>query len=488
MKKVMRIFTAGLLSAALICTMSACQKKETEDKTTEPVETTTQGSETQMEGRLIRFSGKDMVIASNSDSKEYTFDVSGAQMNTQNMLAGDDIVLFYEGELSGTDTSGVKVDKVEDKGGAPTVQKEQTAIGTLVYIGENTITIRQNDGKQLTFNSNNCQHEFKNGLREGNWIVVTYLGEIQGTDTRNVKVVKITDNDENAVKKEQKAMNIKAVNETVYATAGVHIRKSYSTDSEVVGNLAKGGSILRTGVCDNGWSRVQYNNTDAFIYGEYLTTTAPAPDAPPAKTTGEPAATPQQGNDPAPVQKPQPDQPDEPDQPEQPEQPDQPDEPDQPEQPEQPDQPVQEVKTATGSVTEVSMNTISVEIEGAVYTFNVMDAQHNYKNGIQTGNAVTITYTGDLADMNSVVVSAVEDDDPNTAAQNAVYTGTVLDGTMNTITIQTDDGAELTFDKSNATDNTGGITAGIRVSVTADASSADTGSNIMPAAQIDLAQ
>ena len=455
MKRKAGIFAAGLLSAALLSTMTACGKKE--EKTAEPEKISVQTEESQMEGKLLSFSGKDLVIVNEKDSVEYTFDVSQALMNTKNMLAGDDVVVYFDGELSGTDTSKIKVEKVEDKGGAPTEQKEHQAVGTLVYIGENTITIRQNDGKELVFNSNNCLHEFKNGIREGNWIVVTYVGEIQGTDTKNVKVTKITDNDSNSVEKEQKSMNIKAVNETVYATAGVHIRKSYSTDSEVVGSLAKGSSITRTGVCDNGWSRVQFNNTDAYIYGDYLTTSAPAADAPAAKTDGQKPATPQQGNEPEPVQTPE-------------------------------AQPEQEVKTVTGTVAEVSMNTISVSVDGNVYTFNVMDAQHNYKNGIQTGNTVVVTYTGDLSNMDSVVVSSVEDDDPNTAAQNSVYTGTVLDGTMNTLTIQTDDGAEMTFDKSNAVDNTGGITVGLRVSVTADAGSADTASNLMPAGQIELAQ
>lgn len=97
-------------------------------------------------------------------------------------------------------------------------------------------------------------------------------------------------------------MKIKAVNETVYATAGVHIRESYTTDSKVLGSLAKGASIQRTGVCENGWSRVQYESKDAYIYGEYLTTKKPEKDAPAAKTNGKPPATMQEGDKPKPVQ------------------------------------------------------------------------------------------------------------------------------------------------------------------------------------------
>ena len=156
------------------------------------------------------------------------------------------------------------VEEKEDEGKENKEEKE--VVGTLVDASMNTITIRQNDGTELTFLSNNCEHNFKNGLREGNWIVVTYTGEIKGDNTQNVSVIKITDNDENKIEKTKKAMKIKAVDETVYATAGVHIRASYSTTSDVIGSLAGGASIRRTGVCDNGWSRVVYNNQDAYIY------------------------------------------------------------------------------------------------------------------------------------------------------------------------------------------------------------------------------
>ncbi len=164
------------------------------------------------------------------------------------MRVGDELVIYFDGELKDKDTSKVTVTSVEDLGDNEH-QTEKLAVGTLVHLTENTITIRQNDGVELSFNSNNCKHEFKNGIREGNWIVVTYIGELKGTDTKNVTVLKITDNDTNVVKAEQKKMNIKAVNETVYATAGVHIRASYTTDSKVVGSLAKGKSVVRTGVC-----------------------------------------------------------------------------------------------------------------------------------------------------------------------------------------------------------------------------------------------
>lgn len=455
---------ATLIAAAVLAgTLAGCSSPDQKEADPQPQHQAAEKQEASIEGTLVSFSGKDLVMESNAQS--YTFDVSEATVSAANMVAGDEIVVHYEGDLDADGTKGVNVTLVEDKGAAPTQQQEQQVVGSLVDMSMNTITVKQNDGTEITFNSSNCEHDFVNGMREGNWVVVTYLGTINGTDGSSVKVVKITDNDPNTVEQAKQQMNIKAVDETTYATAGVHIRASYSTDSEVLGNLAQGQSIQRTGVCDNGWSRVNYNGTDAYIYGDYLTTQAPAASAAPAKTSGEPAATPQtEGGEPAPVVTPVP----------------------APESDPTP-APAPTQQTATGTVKDASMNTLTVEIDGVEITLNVTDAQHHYKNGIQTGNSVSITYTGELtSDPSTATVVSVEDDDAN-AATNAVYTGAVTDGTMNTVTIVTDDGATMTFAKDEATDTTGGLITGTRVDITVDSATASDDSTVIPAISIDLA-
>lgn len=60
------------------------------------------------------------------------------------------------------------------------------------------------------------------------------------------------------------------VNETVYTTDRVNLRKSYSTSSEKITTLAKDTKLTRTGVASNGWSRVNYNGQTAYIYTQYL--------------------------------------------------------------------------------------------------------------------------------------------------------------------------------------------------------------------------
>lgn len=458
-----------IVAAALAGTLAGCSSPDQKEADPQPQHQAAEKQEASIEGTLVSFSGKDLVIESNTQS--YTFDVSEATVSAANMVAGDEIVVHYEGDLDADGTKGVNVTLVEDKGAAPTQQQEQQVVGSLVDMSMNTITVKQNDGTEITFNSSNCEHDFVNGIREGNWVVVTYLGTLNGTDGSSVKVVKITDNDPNAVEQAKQQMNIKAVDETVYATAGVHIRASYSTDSEVLGNLAQGQSIQRTGVCDNGWSRVNYNGTDAYIYGDYLTTQAPAASAAPAKTSGEPATTPQkEGGEPAPVATPAPAPAPEPDPTPTPD-----------------PTPAPTQQTATGTVKDASMNTLTVEIDGVEITLNVTDAQHHYKNGIQTGNSVSITYTGELtSDPSTATVVSVEDDDAN-ATTDAVYTGAVTDGTMNTVTIVTDDGATMTFAKDEATDTTGGLVTGMRVDITADSAAASGDSTVIPAISIDPA-
>ncbi|MBQ3408826.1 MAG: cadherin-like beta sandwich domain-containing protein [Clostridia bacterium] len=67
----------------------------------------------------------------------------------------------------------------------------------------------------------------------------------------------------------------KSANETVYATGNINIRKSYSADSDKLGSLQTGDKVTRTGIGDNGWSKVTYNGTTGYIKSSLLTTEEP---------------------------------------------------------------------------------------------------------------------------------------------------------------------------------------------------------------------
>lgn len=62
------------------------------------------------------------------------------------------------------------------------------------------------------------------------------------------------------------------VSETVYAIQDCNLRESWSTDSEKVGYLTAGQEVERTGIGDNGWSRINYNGQVVYVATRLLTT------------------------------------------------------------------------------------------------------------------------------------------------------------------------------------------------------------------------
>jgi len=67
----------------------------------------------------------------------------------------------------------------------------------------------------------------------------------------------------------------KSVNDTVYAKKSINVRSSWSTSSSKVGGLSKDQEVTRTGIGDNGWSRISYNGKTAYVSTSLITTTKP---------------------------------------------------------------------------------------------------------------------------------------------------------------------------------------------------------------------
>lgn len=74
-----------------------------------------------------------------------------------------------------------------------------------------------------------------------------------------------------------KEPNFKATNDTVYATKSMNVRSSWSKSSSKVGGLSEGQAVTRTGIGDNGWSRINYNGGTAYVSTALITTTKPEP-------------------------------------------------------------------------------------------------------------------------------------------------------------------------------------------------------------------
>lgn len=61
---------------------------------------------------------------------------------------------------------------------------------------------------------------------------------------------------------------------TYYALTGVNLRADCSTDAEVVSAASIGTELKSTGVCENGWIRVEYEGQVCFVSGELVSTSA----------------------------------------------------------------------------------------------------------------------------------------------------------------------------------------------------------------------
>lgn len=64
--------------------------------------------------------------------------------------------------------------------------------------------------------------------------------------------------------------------ELVMATDNVRIRTTPSTDAEVLATCKKGDIFTRIGETEDGWSKIDYNGTEAYMKSEYLQVTTEA--------------------------------------------------------------------------------------------------------------------------------------------------------------------------------------------------------------------
>lgn len=83
---------------------------------------------------------------------------------------------------------------------------------------------------------------------------------------------------------------VEAFEKTMYATASVNVRVSYTTRSDVLTSLRPGQKVNVTGRSANGWMRIIYDGRDAYVYQKYLDDNAPKSGTEAAKTeNGTPA-------------------------------------------------------------------------------------------------------------------------------------------------------------------------------------------------------
>lgn len=120
----------------------------------------------------------------------------------------------------------------------------------------------------------------------------------------------------------------------------------------------------------------------------------------------------------------------------------------------------------------INSNTLTVQPSGSENTLDIDLTQipSYFKGGTSPGSYVTITYTGEPQEENSLkgtAVTSVTGDDPYTArSHNITYTvsGIIIGHTANTITLQTTDGAAITcFTDEAKNTSTSGFSSGASI-------------------------
>ena len=110
----------------------------------------------------------------------------------------------------------------------------------------------------------------RTGICDNGWSRINYNGLV-GFVYSDLLTLKNPNSETDGVK-------ITAVNETVFIVKDANVRKSWSDKSDILDTLKAGTNLVRTGICDNGWSRVTYNKQDAYVFSDLLTKKDPKPD------------------------------------------------------------------------------------------------------------------------------------------------------------------------------------------------------------------
>ena len=127
-------------------------------------------------GILSGFDGTNVTVRDAADLS-YTFDASEATIEcAAGVISGDEISVIYEGQLSGTDTSGVKVLKIVDELHAKEKLPEQTQTVSLNGLTNNTIQFTDAEGRVYICTSTGAAEYFQNGAAPGMQVYIHYIG------------------------------------------------------------------------------------------------------------------------------------------------------------------------------------------------------------------------------------------------------------------------------------------------------------------------
>ena len=168
--------------------------------------------------------------------------------------------------------------------------------GTLVRYTGSLLSIDTEEGKTLTCdNCSRAELDLKNGIVPGNEVLLVYVGALKDSDTSKVRIRKIVVEDDNTglISTDEKGavtgsaasgavysdagydepesgVSVEKTHGTGYITGGVNVRSDAKSGSEILGHLGSGDTVTVTGICENGWYRIVFEEGTAYIWKDYI--------------------------------------------------------------------------------------------------------------------------------------------------------------------------------------------------------------------------
>lgn len=168
--------------------------------------------------------------------------------------------------------------------------------GTLVHYTGSQLSLETEEGKTLTFdNCSRAELDLKNGIVPGNEVLLVYVGALNDTDTSKVRIRKIIVEDDNTglistddestvsgsaasgavysdagYDEPESGVAVEKTHGTGYITGGVNVRSDAKSGSEILGHLGSGDTVTVTGICENGWYRIVFEEGTAYIWKDYI--------------------------------------------------------------------------------------------------------------------------------------------------------------------------------------------------------------------------
>lgn len=317
-----------------------------------------------------------------------------------------------------------------------------------VYMDELSGTLQDFSGSQIILNTDNASYVFnvsnatlecKGGMITGDEISIIYEGQLSGTDTSSVHVLKVVDEYHKKNKLKERTAHGQVISLTSN-TITIKSKKGKTATYPITGTR----QYYQNGIKAGNWVYLKFkgkfpdasDDSSASLNASHLKVLSISdlenlqiPDPTPTPAPNVTLT---------------------------------------------PEQIANKEKQFLATIQGVNSNILQILPAGSDTTFNLdMSAIPAYfKGGIAPGSHVNVTYIGDLQTdpLESVRIIAVTGEDPDTIDDKHIsftVTGTITGSTANTITLQTDDGAVDTFRIENAQDLTeGGMEYGDYVLVT----------------------